>query len=70
LVLVPGDGFTAADMQALRGRRVWIVYAANGWGASRYPTPAEWVYRQETAYPESFAFQGKVLVVEYDVPGG
>jgi hypothetical protein len=69
-VFIPGDGFTAADMQAIRGRRVWIVNAANGWGGPRVPTPAEWVYRQETAYPEWFAFQGEVLVVEYDVPDG
>jgi mannosyltransferase len=69
-LLIPGDDFTAADIQAFRTNRVWIVYAANGWGASRFPTPSEWVYQKETAYPESFAFQGEVVVVEYDVPGG
>jgi hypothetical protein len=69
-LLIPGDGFTETDFRAFHASRVWVVYAANGWGASRVPTPAEWFYRQETAYPGSFAFQGEVLVVEYDVPDG
>jgi mannosyltransferase len=69
-IFIPADGFTSADMAAFRGRRVWIVNSANGWGGPRFPAPTAWVYRQQTAYTEWFAFQGEVVVVEYDVPSG
>jgi hypothetical protein len=69
-ILIASDGFTKAELLALRGGRVWVVYGANGWGNLGVATPVQWVYRDDKNFPESFAFQGDVLVVEYDVPDG
>ena len=69
-VFISGDDLTAADIQAFRTGRVWVVNSTKAWGTPSVPTPVEWVYRGEKAFPESFAFQGDVVVVEYDVPGG
>ena len=69
-LLIPGDDLTSADIQAFRTSRVWVVNSTKAWGTPTVPILAKWVYRNEKAYPESFAFQGEVVVVEYDIPDG
>jgi hypothetical protein len=69
-VLIPGDDISAADILAFRTNRVWVVNTTKAWGTPAVPIPAKWIYRNEKAFPESFAFQGEVVIVEYDVPSG
>lgn len=57
-----------AKLNALPGRRVWVVnMERGGWGHRAVPIPPGWIVRSEQRFPDVYDVQGEVVAVEYEI---
>jgi hypothetical protein len=67
-VIMPGDIFFDADMDALRTRRAWVVTSSGDWAGWPMYIPPQWVKTEEQRFQEVYAFQNDVKVLCYEIP--